>query len=149
MATATKKKPAKNTSKPVAKPVAKAKTKQEPAPAKAKKPFERTKEEQEASDEKFYSTVEAHGLNTTNPRTNKRISRFIVQAHALAQCWPTKPMLPAEIAEVCSKKFGIKVTVGRVERQLIDELRCGRVKMVGKKYQKTGVEANRWSMTAE
>lgn len=132
-----------------------AKAKPQPAPTKPAKPSKAkpkqefvppTPEEKEASDNRFYATASEHGLATENPRTGKRLSRFIIQAHALAACWPTKPLTPEQIAAACSQRFGIKITAKRVERQLIDELRTGRVKQVGNKYAKTGTTANYWSL---
>src|SRR5262245_27742821 len=103
MATATKAKKAPKASKPVA--ASKPATKEKPATQPPTKPQKKAKkeftpptpEEQEASDTKFYTTAAEHGLATENPRTGKRLSRFIIQAHALAQCWPAKPLEPAAI----------------------------------------------------
>lgn len=122
-------------------------TKAKPEPAKAK--FVRpTKEEAEASDTKFYSTLEANGVVIENPKTNQRLSRGILQAHCMAEVWGKSPLTPEQVVTIVEKRFGIKLTVARVEKHAEYEVLKGRLAKKGKGHISTGKTANYHSLAA-
>src|SRR5689334_14425633 len=117
MATATRRSRAVSNAKARSKAKAKQVAKPEPAPKAKPKFVAPTEEEREASDQKFYEQAQLAGLAIDNPRTGRRLSRFIIQAHLLSQYWPSKPMTAAAISELVTKRSGIKITEGRVLKQ--------------------------------